>query len=188
MNHDELHERGQALEDLFFKNVDAQLLAKLKSELQVKEARDALGNALGISDAAPLDALLAQNINAQTMSALAVVPLVAVAWADGVLDDRERAAIEKACADEQIQPGSIQFGLIQQWLLNKPSPDLLQAWKSYMAAVKQHVDSVALHQIQTAVMGRAQKVARAAGGFMGLGSKVSDAEQRVLDELTRAFV
>lgn len=187
MNHDELHERGQALEDLFFKGVDAKLLAKLKSDLQAKEEREALGHALGIGDSAALDALLAQRINAQTMAALAFVPLVMVAWADGVLDSQERAAIEKACAEEKICAGSTQFTLIQQWLQSKPSPDLLQAWKRYMAAMQQHVDATALHQIKNTVIGRAQNVAMAAGGFLGLGRKVSDAEQRVLDDLSRAF-
>ena len=187
MNHDELHERGQAMEDLFFKSVDAKLLAQLKTELQAKEAREALGHALGVTETKTLDALLAQKINAQTLSALAIIPLVAVAWADGVLDERERAAIKKACAEEQIAAGSTHFALIQQWLQSKPSPDLLQAWQSYMAAVRAHVDAVALHQIRNAVIGRAQNVAKSAGGFMGLGHKVSDAEQRVLDELSRAF-
>jgi hypothetical protein len=37
------------------------------------------------------------------------------------------------------------------------------------------------------VLGRAREVAEAAGGFLGLGSKVSDDERRVLGELERAL-
>jgi hypothetical protein len=36
-------------------------------------------------------------------------------------------------------------------------------------------------------MGHAQAVAQAAGGFLGLGNKVSTAEQQMLDLLDKSF-
>ena len=37
------------------------------------------------------------------------------------------------------------------------------------------------------LLGRARSVAEAAGGFLGFGSKVSQSEQAILDELEQAF-
>jgi hypothetical protein len=41
--------------------------------------------------------------------------------------------------------------------------------------------------LRDAVLRQAREVAEAAGGFLGLGSKVSASEQAVLDDLARAF-
>jgi len=42
-------------------------------------------------------------------------------------------------------------------------------------------------EMRERVLGRARSVAEAAGGFLGLGSKVSEAEEQVLDELDLAL-
>lgn len=183
MSTDPFHERGQAMEDLFFKNVDDKLLAKMKDELQASQAKEALAKVTGISDAVVLDALVKNNISAETVVALAFIPLAAVAWSDGVLDQGERAAIERAVADEGLDKNSAAFSLVQHWLTKKPPSDLIATWKSYMQMLKQRMDPAAFGQMRSTVLDRSAKVAKSAGGFLGLGSKISDTEQRILDDL-----
>ena len=61
-------------------------------ELKQREAsRETLAKASGISNPAILDKLLDLGIRPEIVGALAVIPLVEVAWADGTLDGRETA-------------------------------------------------------------------------------------------------
>ena len=61
------------------------------------------------------------------------------------------------------------------------------AWREYVGALAESLDRAALDALKNDVMGRARGVAEAAGGFLGLGNKVSSEEQAVLDELAKAF-
>ena len=65
--------------------------------------------------------------------------------------------------------------------------ELLDAWKSYIAAVKESADATAFGQLKTKVLATAQTVAESAGGLLGFGNKTSDAEKKVLDDLASAF-
>ena len=113
--------------------------------------------------------------------------MVAVACSDGVLEPAERDAITKAADGVGVKEGSASFGLLESWLAEKPGDDLLDAWKSYAGALVETLDAPALAKIRDQVIGRAESAAEAAGGFLGRGNKVSDSEQKVIDELKSTF-
>ena len=77
--------------------------------------------------------------------------------------------------------------LSQGWLTKRPSPELLASWKAYMAALSPSLDEGTRSALRREILNRARSVAESAGGFLGLGSKVSDAEQAVLTDLERSF-
>jgi len=180
---DSLHDRGQAIEDVFFAARDQDLVQKLKQEMAASEAREAMTIASGISDAAVLDNLIACGIAPESMASVALIPLVAVAWADNKMEDNEKAAILKAANHAGVVEGSASYQSISAWLDNRPDASLTDAWKNYMGALNESLDPVAFNQLKALVMRRAEDVAESAGGFLGLGNKVSDAERKVLDDL-----
>jgi hypothetical protein len=49
------------------------------------------------------------------------------------------------------------------------------------------MDAADRNRLKSELLGRARRVAEAAGGFLGLGSKVSRAEEAILTELAAAF-
>ena len=102
---DSLNSRGKAMEELFFKEKDQQLLEKIRNEAASKEQREALQNASGIEDAAVLDALTATGITPESLMSVSLIPLVAVAWADKKMEDAEKAAILQAAEAGGIDPG-----------------------------------------------------------------------------------
>ena len=57
----------------------------------------------------------------------------------------------------------------------------------YIGALTQSLSVDASDRLRDEVLGRARQVAKEAGGFLGLGSKVSADEERVLAELEKAF-
>ena len=183
---DSLLNRGKSLENKFFRDKDQQLLEKLKAEMAGKEAKDALAAASGITDQAVLDALTANNVTSESLTSVSLVPLVAVAWADGKIDDKEQEAILKAAEGAGISADSASHGLVSGWLKEKPGDDLLESWKAYVGGLKGSMPEEAFGQLKTTVLKRAKDVADAAGGFLGVG-KTSDAETKVIEELEKAF-
>lgn len=185
MSGETLKERGDALENEFFTRQNAKATEALRAKLTAEAGREALANAVGISDATVLDALEAAGITAESLAALALVPLVAVAWADGKLDDGEREAIVRAA--EQAQAGKENRALLDSWLSAAPAPGLLEAWKSYVGSLRGAMEDADYAVLRERIVGGARQVAESAGGFLGLGNKVSASEAAVLEELEASF-
>ena len=82
-----------ALEEAFFARENAKLRQQLRDLDDTKRKKEALSAASGIANDAVLEKLAALNISSETVAALALVPLIAIAWADGSIDDKERAAV-----------------------------------------------------------------------------------------------
>jgi hypothetical protein len=184
---DSIHERGRALGEHFFKEKDKQLLEKLRRELAAKETREALAQACAINDVAVLDAMIAHQVTPESLTSLSLVPLIAVAWADGQMEHAETDAILKAAGNIGIQHGSTGYQLLESWLSRKPAYELYECWTAYIGALKEKLEPAAFQQLEQAVLSRTRQVAEAAGGFLGLGKKISEAEQRAIDQLAAAF-
>ncbi len=179
--------RRKALEESFFAKHNEKLRRALHAQEAAKAKKEALVAVSGIRDDTVLEALIALDIGADTVAALALVPLVEVAWADSSIDEKERAAILTAAAKTGLEKGSAGYQLLQSWLEVRPDSRVRAAWKDYVTALCNTLGSDARRVLKETILGRARRVAEAAGGFLGLGSKVSSSEQAMLDELERAF-
>lgn len=180
-----LRQSGKALEDSFFAKENARLLEKLKKQEVVAAKRQAFKDA-NIDNEQLIDALMELEVEPGAMAALSIVPLVAVAWADGEIQKNEREAIIRAAEDGGIEAGSPNHDLLENWLKTKPGPELLSTWKEYAHAIEERLDSVVGAELKVRLMTRTTAIAKAAGGFLGLGA-ISKAEQAVLDELEHAL-
>jgi uncharacterized tellurite resistance protein B-like protein len=178
---------GKALEDAFFAERDRVKLARFKADLARQAQLAELAAASGVGDDDVLAQLHDLDIGADTFVALALVPLVEVAWADGTLDEKERAAVRKAAAEEGVHEGEPAHALLDGWLAERPGPELHAAWYEYVRALLDRLSPEAAAKLQEGLLGRARRVAEAAGGFLGLMSRVSPSEQQVLDDLRAAF-
>ena len=149
--------------------------------------REALAEVLGIDNAEILDQLVALKMCASSVLALTLIPMVNVAWADWEIQDNERNAILKAAAEYGITVDSLAGKVLNDWLTKRPGKEIFDAWKDYMRTLSENLDETALAEVKAKTLGRAKAVAESAGGFLGLGSKISGAEQAVLDDLERVF-
>ena len=134
-----------------------------------------------------LGQLVDLDVSSETLAALSLVPLIAVAWADGSLDAKERQAVLAAAEQLGLETKHPGYQLLERWLKQKPDKKLLAAWKGYAATLSQTLSEAAKEALKEELLGRGRAVAEAAGGLLGFGNKVSKSEQAVLDDLERAF-
>ena len=184
---DPLKDRRKALEEEFFRKENARLAAELRLKRMTEEAKAEMSRACGIEDQAVLDKLVELGIGADTLAAMTLVPLVEVAWADGKMDAKERTAILQGAEAAGIEAGTPSHALLEDWLVNRPPPRLLGAWRDYVGALCDEMLPENRLKLKNEVLGRARTGAEAAGGFLGLGDKVSREEKQVYEILETAF-
>jgi hypothetical protein len=182
-----LRERGRTLEEEFFRREDARLVEQLRHAAQRETAREALGRASGIKNPQVLDQLVDLGIRPATVTALSLVPLVEVAWADGSLDTNERRAVLERAGATGFAPGSMERALLEAWLTRRPDPKLFTAWTHLVQGLCEPLAPEEVAALKAGLLDRARAVASASGGFLGLGSKVSGAEADVIGRLESAF-
>ncbi len=83
---------SQKLVDLFFREQDAILMEEYQRLAKMKETKAALSKVSGITNDKILQKLVDLDIRPEIAASLAMVPLIEVAWPDGRVDEKEKAA------------------------------------------------------------------------------------------------
>jgi hypothetical protein len=181
-----LEERGRALENQFYEKENQEKLAAMKQKLDTQRTKDELRKASGMSDDGVLEQLVTLGLRGNTIAALSLVPLIQVAWADGSIQDNERAAILQGAHGKGLEEGSDGYELLQSWLKREPSDALFTAWEAYIKALASQLNDEQNRLLKNQIVGFAKLVATAAGGILGFG-KVSATEEKVLHRIEAAF-
>lgn len=183
MEFDSLSGAAKSLEDAFFAKENARLLQQLRENTKREERRKALRDVIQIQDEGLVDHLLELGLGPETVLAVTLIPLAMVAWADGTIEPQERDAILQAAAQKGIAPGSIAGQVLDSWLNEPLDAKLIDTWKRYIQTIWPSLSPHEREEVRQMGLERARSVAEAAGGFLGLGSRVSVRERAVLDEL-----
>ena len=184
---DALNDRRKELEEAFFAKQNQQAVEKLKAEKHKAMSKEGIKEVTGISNDEVLQQLVGLNLNQETISALALFPLVEIAWADGVVDAKEVAAVLDAVHSAGVLKGSAAHTLLEGWLKLKPPAAWHQAWSNYVQALCAGMKPDERVLLKNELLGKAQQVASASGGILGLGGKVNKAEKDMLKKLEEAF-
>ena len=78
---DNLQDRAKILEDLFFSQLDSQLLRQRRSDLEHEELVSQLQEHTNITDRESLEHLINLGVTLETYIAVQLIPLILVAWA-----------------------------------------------------------------------------------------------------------
>jgi hypothetical protein len=146
-----------------------------------------LASASGIESDEILEKLCALGVNAETWTAVSIVPLVEIAWADGKIDRAEREAVLSGAEANGVTSESPGYQLLESWLAHRPDGRLLEVWGAFIVGLCAELGESERESLKNQILGRARSVAEATGGFLGLGSKVSSEEEVILAELAKAF-
>ncbi|MGI9473831.1 MAG: hypothetical protein ACR2NZ_19975 [Rubripirellula sp.] len=183
---DALHRRGQALEDEFFHRVDEKLREQLRDSLEHEKQRAQLSAATGFEDEQLLDHLLEGGFQATTLAALALVPAVFIAWADGSVTSNERKAVLSAALNRGLDHEPTAMQMVQAWLDKHPPRSLWTLWKEYAEGLHDTVSETLSEMLMKEILRTATTVAEASGGTLGFG-KISAAEQQILDDIANMY-
>ena len=187
MSTDSLDDRRKALEEQFFQKHEKELVAKLKDAAAKEASRDELQHLTGINDPAVLDPLASLKLGGAATLVMSVYPVVEVAWADGEMDAKEKAAVLDAAKQIGVAQGTPAMDFLQKWLTEKPEPSWHTLWSDYVKALVKNMKPDDKALLKATVLGRALAVAESSGGFLGLSFRVSSAEKAVLAKLEAAF-
>ena len=180
-----LSERRQALEDCFFKERESTMSGALRSKRNAALRRSELQSVSGIDDESLLDTLVEIGIGAGNLSALGLVPLIRVAWADGYMKEPERQAV--ILAAKRLLPETHGQPCLDAWLDKRPGPLVFDAWAAYTRHLLRNLDDDQVLALKVRIVDLAREVGFAAGGFLGVMSFSSSAEEAALDEIERVF-
>jgi hypothetical protein len=177
---------ARRLEDAFFLAQDSVLIERLRALQKMQETKEALAAVSGIGNDAILSRLVELDVRPETLAALATVPLIEVAWADGDIAPEEREAVLAHANGQGIRPGSIEHELLERWLTHRPGSALLEAWQTYLAGLCERLDETERELLKGELLHATMATAQASGGFLGIGS-VSSSEREMLEKLARSF-
>lgn len=182
MTKDFLGDRRRTLEERFYHQREAAQLEAMRAKAERERSTAELAEATGFQDEKLVEALVALGVTVDTLAALSIVPMVHVAWIDRTLTKAERDAVLGQAHASGIREGTAAYALMQGWLERAPDAALFDAWKAYHHELAKHLDPAARKALRDELVPRAERVARASGGLLGIGS-ISTEEQAVLDEV-----
>lgn len=185
-SNDAFKKREASLEDAFFMDRDRQLMEKMRMELSAFEEKKKLAHVSGIVEERVLSNLVQAGVQAETLAAVGLIPMVEVAWCDGTVAPEEREAVLNAAASQGVQPDTASYELLKSWLDKRPDAHIIAAWKDYVKEVAQLMPKDSLASLKQNMHERCRRVAAAAGGFLGL-STISKHEQAMIDDLMKAW-
>ena len=144
-----------------------------------KQARE-VGDETGVTDEDLMEHLAELGIDVETVRVLHLVPLIQVAWADGVIQPEERSLIELAAQARGVNERPKARALLAEMLAKPPSAEICAAALDFCRLVlgAEGEDGSGIESLQQSAL----RVAECHGGFFGIGA-VTEAERRILEQI-----
>lgn len=182
-------ERERGFEADYFRKQDARLLAKMRERAALQEVAQALAEKLRVDDAELLKRVFDLGLDRETGPAILLAPLLQVAWAEGVVTDRERAVVFEVAASRGVEAGTPAHAQLDAWLKQRPSDALFETALEVMKVAASVLPPEEREERIRGVVDACKRVAEASGGglakLLGVGSAVSGDEASVLEAITK---
>lgn len=186
-NHDAFESRRASFEEAYFRKKDAELVEKLRTVFEAKRDRETLKRLTNITNDEVLDRLMAVQVKGQMLSAFQLLPLVEIAWADGVCDKRESEAVIAAAIKHGVPADSVALERIKEWLERGPNPEARKAWYMYAEELRKSLSPAELKTFRDDLVQTAKQISELSGGILSTFFNVSQTEKAVLKKMTDAL-
>lgn len=185
--HDAFHERGQSLEEGYFRTQDSELVDKLRKVFETKLATDQLSKATGITNPEVLERMVKLNVRGEMALVFKLFPLVEIAWADGSFDESESDAVIKAAVKFGVPADGEAMGRLKDWLKRGPTPEVRALWLMYANELRKTLTPAELHDFRDTLLKHARAVAEASGGVLGMFFAESKDEKKVIADIKKVL-
>jgi hypothetical protein len=176
-------DRARNLEDEYFHRKEKELIEKLRQRSARVAQLQALSEATGIPDQDILETLQELGYTPGTIALLHLVPLIEVGWADGQISAKERELILEAARLRGITEGSPAYDQLTDWLTNRPKAEFLDQLLSIIRRLLETEQSGP----GKGLLNDCVRVAKASGGILGFGNKISDEELALLERIAKGL-
>jgi hypothetical protein len=130
----------------------------------------------------------------ERLAALALAPLVEVAWADGTVTPGERQGVLEAAKSIGLDRNS-EFcrTTLRRWLHEAPPTEALEQWRQLLASTLSGSTVRAARKSEMRLVEEARKIAKLdarpfeVGASLDARAGITDEEQHVLDDLASAL-
>lgn len=132
------------------------------------------------------EALGALGLDRSTYAAVALLPLVEVAWADGRVQRAERDLIAEIAQRYGLLPDD---AWLKRWLDRRPAPTTFLAARTVLLALMSRAgrDDVRSPETLESLLDLCMAVAEAAGGLFGIAFTVERTERECIEEIAASL-
>lgn len=130
----------------------------------------------------------------EKLAALALAPLVEVAWADGSVSPGERQGVLEAAKLLGVdQHSEFCRSTLRRWLHEAPPTEALERWRRMLATTLDESDLRAARKSESRLLEEARKIAKMderpfeEGASLDARAGITPEEQRILDDLAAAL-
>ncbi len=180
-----LLERGPSKEEEYFKLKEQELIAQLKRMAEQEEARKKLAEAAEASTDSALKTLEELGYTRDTVQILHLIPLAAIAWADGYITANEREKIIEAAKARGVTEGSPGFQELEKWLSQPIPEDFLKRTLRLIGDILETWPEAKRIARETEFLALCEGVATASRGFLGFGARISKEERDLITQITQ---
>ena len=130
----------------------------------------------------------------EKLAALALAPLVEVAWADGHITPAERAGVLEAAKSIGVdQQSEFCRTTLRRWLSQPPPTEALEQWRRLLVPTLAASESRIARKSERRLVDEALRIAKMderpfdVGSFVDPNAAITDAERQILEELSAAL-
>jgi hypothetical protein len=179
-------ERGRALEEAFFQKKERELIKNWQKSHEKATHLDSLRNISGIKDDSLLTKMIEIGVTEETWAALNIIPLVEMAWIDGILDPKKRETLLSAMKENGLTESHPAYQLLESWLGRKPDAVLFETWGQTIQALKLKMSQEEFKQLKKYVLIHVNDVMKTSKGLFGM-NEISQKENLLKQKIEKVF-
>jgi hypothetical protein len=188
-NRETFDDLRNAKEAEYFHKKEQELIEQLRRRTQGQAERQEMAEVTGIADEEVLQTLQELGYTRETICLLHLVPLAQIAWASGSVTPQERKLVLQLSEWRGVEKGSPAWEQLNRWLDERPTDEFFLTTLRIIRHILDSDKGKPSVASRTDLISFCIRIAKASGGFLGVGSKVSEEEQAALhqiaEELTR---
>jgi hypothetical protein len=170
-------------EEDYFQKKEQELIQKMRRQAESEAERRQVAETIGIADPEILEGLDDLGYTHQTVRLLYLVPLVQMAWIDGQVTQRERQQFFEMARLSGVEKDGPAYRRVLDWLDRQPPEEFFQRTLRVIQDTLQILAPEKRKAIKQDLLLCCTRIAETSGGILGVGSKISQAEQKLLQQI-----